>query len=376
MFLYIKNIFIAVLVIVAALSAAICYADNPVLLQPVPQQNSMATFAKLPGIISPYIEYMPMGRISAEKASEMPHYTVAYDEQQRIVEISFFRGPNPSNNAYFGTHKVKYNYSPEKLVRTYFDTKGEKSVLQRHYYKGGQIHKEEFQLDSQGNKTKLFLYDSTNKRIETGLGTYEFSFEKIDESSFIQQQFKKNGERQILTEYFPFETTLIKLDSLGLLYSITHIHPETHKKELHKAAGYAEVVFDFDQYGNELGWWFLDTEGKLVNRKPFYDIGGHGYARWAYEMDWRDQESGAVHGFIERYYDAKGQAVNNNSGVHEVRYIHNAWGEATVISSFNKKGEKVIDPAYGYFRMTVDYDDLGERISTKKYDANENLINN
>lgn len=93
-------------------------------------------------------------------------------------------------------------------------------------------------------------------------------------------------------------------------------------------------------------------------------------------MDWRDQELGTVHGFIERYYYAKGQAVNNNSGVHEVRYIHNAREEVTMISSFNKKGEKVIDPAYGYFRMTVDYYDQGEQMNTKKYDANEKLIEN
>ena len=334
---------------------------------PKQQENRVGYFTNLTGIISPYLDYIPRGEVTSEQAKELPHYKVQYFDDGTIQQLAYYYGAAPSDDAYYGVHRVNMNYNNNQLVRTYFDKNGNKGSLWRHYYLGDNIHEEVFELDGEGNKRSLVLLDSSGVQVETGLGSYSFSFETLRGNSFIQRQFDREGIPNYLTSYFPFEATLITKDSLNRLYSIENIDPDSGELVNHPHAGFAKVIFDFDQYGNEMGWRFYDASGNLANRLAFENM-DYGYSQWLYTFDWRDRSLGLFDAFTEKYYDSDSMPVDNSSGIHEVRYVRNKMGKTTHYSYYNKNGENVLHPQLGYAGMEIQYNDDGLRIGAHKMD--------
>ncbi|MTI39845.1 hypothetical protein, partial [Fulvivirga lutimaris] len=316
--------------------------------------NTIRYFTKLTGIISPFLDYQPRGEITSQQLDSVSHYKVIYDDQGRVSEMSFFKGKHPSDDSYFYSHKVKYNYQPDQLQRTYFSTKGEKMDMWRHYYMGSGIHKEAFELDDLGRKKSLRLYDTLDTRISNGLGIYEYQVKYISDTSFVQYQFDSLNTSKTLTEYFPFSAALITIDEKGHLYSIGNVN-DSNQLTMQDSAGFANVIFDFDEYGNETAWRFYDKEENLANRRSYKDM-DYGYAQCVFKMDWIDEQLGLIKDYQQLYFDSEGQPVNDNFGVHQINYNVHHYGALSGIEYYDLNGSKVIHPASGYFRVEVTFD--------------------
>jgi len=239
-------------------------------------------YTNLAGIISPNLEYLGRGKISKVKARTLKHYRFIYD-RERLLKIQYFDKNQPNDNSYYGTHEVKYNYLENQIIRSYYNAKGKKASTYRHYYLGANIHKEVFQLNNNKDRTSLILKDSLNNQIESGMGSYLFKFHKIDDKSFIQKQFKKDGSPNLLTSYFLSHTSKIIIQENGFLYSISNVDSEGNLT-MNEKAGYASVIFDFDEFGNELGWSFQDVSGNLSNRKKCFGM-DYGFAKVVYKFN-------------------------------------------------------------------------------------------
>lgn len=336
-------------------------------VQPVDQY-----FTQLAGIISPYLSYQGRGELSQAQAQGLKHYRFSYDTQGRIKEIAFFDQDKPNAQAYFGAHKVVYHYATDTLIRSYFGVGGGKSTFWRHYYLGDNLHQELFLLDQAGKKKSLVLLDSLGHQVATGLGSYRFEFETLNDSQFVQRQFTQAGSAKVLTGYFPFPTSLITKDKRGYLYSITNLD-ESGKPAIQPEAGYAKVIFDFDEYGNELGWSFHDTSGKPANRLAAHDM-DHGFAQVRYDFTWKDHSLGLYHAFVERYFAADGNAVPNNLGIHQIQYYFTETSEIQSMAYYGLRDSAVMHPSYGFHRIEYAYDSLGIRTGTQRFDARGNVL--
>jgi hypothetical protein len=308
------------------------------------QQNSETNgrtecYSKIVGIISPNLEYQGRGRLSEGDAKLVNHYRFNYDTKGRISTIEYFENNLPNDNSYYGTHQVVYTFLEDQLIRSYFNADGKKTALYRHYYLGDNIHKEKFQLDNFQNKTSMILMDSMDNQIESGIGSYRFEFTKIDDKNFIQQQFKKDGSPNVLTPYFPFNQAQIKTGKNNYLHTITNVD-SVGNPTLNGQAGYAKIIFDFDDYGNELGWSFHDTSGSLSNRKDCFDM-DYGFAKVAYEFNWVNQKLGLHNGFQEMYFDDDKKPVENNKGIHSIRYEYDENGNFSRTIKYNLEGREV-----------------------------------
>ncbi len=326
-------------------------------------------FTHLTGIISPYFKYKPRGEISYEEAISLNHYRVLY-EAQRIKAISFYKKRVKSNESYFRTHQVKYNYSGNTLERSYFNTLGDKSHMWRHYYMGGPIHIEQFQLDNSGNKLSLSMLDTIGQATETALGTTDFYWVQNGARSFIQTQFKGNGEPNLLTEYFPFYRSKITWDKLTHLHTIENVD-EMDQLTMSDSAGYARVVFDFDEFGNELEWKFFDDKGQSVERKA-YRQSDYGYASWKYEKYWKNRRLGLTDSISERYFDSTAQPTENNFKIHETLYRMNASGDLESIEYFGLNRVPRLHPIQDCYVMHFSYDSLGRRTGISKSSVHPN----
>ncbi len=336
--------------------------------------NRTRYYSKLTGIISPYLEYNPRGEISEDSIQFFNHYKVVSGKGGELQEIAYFVNGRPSNGSYYGTHKVSYEYSDSTMVRTYHDNRDRKSNLWRHYYLGGNIHKEVFYLDSGGNKSKLILLDSLDKRVSTDLGAYEYQWQTLSDTAFVQKQFDIYGQPNILTNYFPFYTSKITIDDKGDLYGIYNVNDTDQSIEMNRSTGYAKVVFDFDMHGNEMGWEFQDTEGNLVNRSPIENT-DYGYAQWLYENNvWGDRKKGLLKYFEQNLYNASGKPANDNDSIHKTTYFLNDNFQLDSILRYNRHGIPQGNMSTKIFKTEFEYDQDGNRVGVVDYDIDGNVI--
>ena len=333
------------------------------------EKSRVKYFTKLTGIVSPYMAYRPRGEVTLEWVKTMPHYKVSYNLQGQIDEIRYFKYGKSNNDSYFGTHRVKYTRTADSLVRHYFDAQGNKAHMERHYYGGGAIHQEVFLLDAVGHKKELHLKDSLGQRTATGFGTYRFLWKAQNTNTFIQEQYKKEGGRNILTDYFPFYKAKIELDKKGHLYRITNLDTVSNKPIQNENSGYAKVVFNFDAHGNEGGWSFHNLKGELVVRKQAQGM-EFGYAKVRYDFDWEDQALGWSRSFSMNFLDADQHPVRNNEGIHSTWFEFDAHDNLTGLAYFDELEIAIMHPIGGYHKLKITYGEEGTQTEVTRFDAN------
>lgn len=330
-------------------------------------------YSKLTGIISPYMEYNPRGEMDFSNVGNNPYYKVVYNSEGNISEISYFNYGENSNDSYFGTHKVKYERYPDSLIRSYFDSNDKNASMSRHYYGGGVIHKEVFTLEPSGTKKTLVFKDTIGERIVTGFGTYEYLWKTKEKNQFEQEQYKKDGTRNLLTTYFPFYKSSITIDKKGHLYSITNLDTITNSSVLDKNAGYATVIFNFDQFGNEKGWSFHDVDQKLVNRKLFAGM-EYGYAKVVYDFEWKNERLGLSKSFAMKFMNNENKPVVSNDSIHSTFFKFDDKENLVSLAYFDVDDQPILHIGTGYHKLELSYDLTGKQNGITRFDADGNLI--
>lgn len=326
-------------------------------------------FTKIVGIISPFLDYKLTGEISKERAPTLNHYEVNFDSDKRIQTISYFHGEYPSNNSYFYAHEVQYEYKKSVTARRYFDINSKPKSMWRHYYLGGEIHMEKF--SHVGNSIELELFDKKGVSVTTGLKANKFIKKPTKNGAFIQTQFDVEDNPVVLTNYFPFEKSLITIDKNEHLYEIINLNPESEEVENNAIAKFSHVIFNFDKNGNELGWKFTDTKGELVNRPD--TIESPGYAEWTYKFDWYQKNINIAHSFEMSYFDKDGKRFCDSKKICTTRFEKDSFGEYSSQSFHNIDGELITDPELDFARVDIIRDEKGRRIENRYYVANGKL---
>lgn len=337
------------------------------------EKISIRYFSKITGIISPYMDYKPRGELDVTDITGNSYYKVVYDAQGNIFEMRYFKNEEKSNDSYFGTHRIVYNYYKDSLLRRYFDTNEKKAHMNRHYYGGGNIHKEFFLLDKEGIKHEMTLRDTLDNKVSNGFGTYKYVWKTDLSGEFIQEQYKRDGNRNVLTNYFPFYSAKITMDTKGHLYSITNLDTLTATESLHREAGYAKVIFDFDKFGNEKGWGFYTLDHKLTARKQVADM-EFGYAKVVYDFDWKNQELGLSRSFSMRFLNESLDPVKSNDSIHATILKFDDNENLLSISYFDEHNYPKVNQSVGYHKVKLVYDDNGRQTGMIRFDENEKEI--
>lgn len=331
------------------------------------QDREVKYFAKFLGIISPFLGYEGRGELTESKAQEMNHYRFIY-EDEKLAEIKYFNRSLPGENSYFGTHHVQYRYSKNKLVKSYFNAEGEKASLWRHYYGEGEIHQEQFETN--GDVTTLSFFDKKGERINVG-GCYKYQCKQLGDNKFFQQQFNASGEPEVLTNYFPLESTIITKDANGHLHKIINVDAETMEVQNHPKVGYSEVIFNFNDYGSELSWEFRNVDGDLVDRiKEEIDPG---YSKWVNEFAWYDESLGHFSLMKKKLYSSDNQLVADEKGVYVLEYTFDEAGDFVGQRFLDHNGRLMMHPDNEIARFEIVRDDSGRKLEERMYDETGEL---
>jgi hypothetical protein len=346
--------------------------------------NSVATtndklptkyFLKLTGVISPYQAYRPRIPITEKEAESTNHYRVNYDSKGRISRIMHFSKGLLNDNSYLRTSVVAMEYGDTLFIRRYFDQNNEPASVWRHYYGRGDenIYKEVFELDSAGTRKSLMLFNDKDEQIETGYGTYRFEWETLDDGSFIQRAFKRNGEINILMDYFDFLVTRITEDENGYLDLVENYGKDGSEMVLSEKKGAAYVDFHFDEYGNEESYSFHDTKGDLINRSDT-GFGSYGYAKVKYIR--KTPSKGINDGYETIFFDKNNRQTTPSDGVARHVDYFNDNGDYSATEYYSINDEKIAPAGIGYFRSERHYNEAGDKSETKYFDTDGHLTNN
>ena len=333
-------------------------------------------FLKITGHISPYMAFKPRLPITEEEAENTNHFKVDYDALGRITKIMHYSMGLLNNNSYLGIAVVSLEYTNTQLIRRYFDHNNKPASVKRHFYGRGEnqgIHKEVFELDTNGNRKSLVLFNENDEQIETEYGTWRFEWETLKDGSFIQRALKKNGEVNILMDYFDFLVTHITYDENGCLDLVKNYGKDGNELVLSEKKKAAYVDFYFDEYSNEVSYSFHDENGNLVNRQDS-GYASFGYAQVKYVRN--TPAKGANDGYETLFFDKDNHQTTASDGIARQVDYFNDNGDRTATEYYSITNEKIVPPDLGYFRREIYYNQDGDISETRFYDSDGSLTNN
>ena len=326
-------------------------------------------FVGMAGVTSPFLEYHPILPIEKDDLAKTNYYQVTTGKDGQLLEMRYFERGMPSNQSYFGTHKVSYiSNSPNEYERRYFDKENNPASMWRHYYQGGEIHIERYKINEQ--KSQVTLFNIKNEPVESEIGSHLFIAKHLSKRKFVQTQYKLDKSPNKFRNAMPFMATLINLDERGFLDKVSNIDLPSIIPVENKDVGYASLKVHFDEYGFETGWDYLDANGNLTNDKSeSLDI-----ARWSYYRKWTDRKLGKFNYMWVQVYDYTGTSTQHPNGAATIRYQKDDLGRFVEAAYLNEKGQLFQPSEVGFAKREFTYNDDGTRVEIR-FDSKGNVIN-
>lgn len=160
--------------------------------------------------------------------------------------------------------------------------------------------------------------------------------------------------------YQPLGTPAVRKtrNALGQITSVTYL--DENGEPRNGDAGYATVLYDFDDYGNLIRIFQTDKDGNAVT-----DALGIAGREWEWDQ----------HGQIlkERFIDATGSPIACGIGYAEWR---RAYENGDIVSEayYDASGNRVNRTDVGFAEMRIEYDEDHNRIHEWFYDADGNEV--
>ena len=328
------------------------------------KQTSYQYYAMMAGVISPFLEYHPVIPLNENEIDNVNYYRVLKNDKDELQEIAYFENGIPSNNSYFKSHKVTYTRkNKNEYERKYFDIDNAPAFMWRHYYQGGDIHIERY-TRSKDARTVILLDDKSTP-IESGVGSHKLVATKVSAKQFLQTQFKLDGSATIFRTFMPNKASLISVDDLGFLDKVINVDPITFSPMHNKKSGFTTLKVNFDEFGVETGWDYLDSKGNLLNQPSGSDE--EGIAKWAYFRQWENRDKGLFKKMWIQVYDQTGASTAHPNGAAAIRYTKDDKGRYIEAAFLDNTGQLYQSKTDGFARRVFDYNKDGER-TIIKYD--------
>lgn len=387
--------------------------------------TKVAYYSQLVFRETPFADLRGAYPISHEGAKSYKHYRFVYDQNDRVIEVSFRHGNeihdlNISRTALLFTPVIRIEYREKKEIRTFYDP------FMNPMTSNGSF-REEFDLDDDGNRVALQFFDFNDQTIENdwGISRYEWSIDA--RGSVTENRHNLKREPVEIRPHFPFFCLKLHYDQRGLLtmmenygrnceqltnnelnaaqdrlqynaqggFYAWNVYNADEERAVGNGPAVARGVIVRDSRGHSIGEYYEDTHGQIMtssygwtNTKASFDAHGNmikrsnfkaneqpainanfGYHGYAAEFDHQ-----GVNRQLLYYLDINGQAaIHKFRGYHSVQTEHDEVGNQLSISFRDKNGELVnrLDNCVAVIRYA--YDSRHRRVSTKYYDASHKV---
>ncbi|RDY59400.1 hypothetical protein [Flagellimonas nanhaiensis] len=355
--------------------------------------NIIEYYSTLPLRESPYADFRGVVRLTKEEVRERNHYEFAYDQDFRLLRVSFKLGdtlvnPNHTANYFFTSPQQRFTYEDNKEIRTFFDRFGNQ-VEQRNAYK------EIYLKDDLGRYTSLYFEDEAGNRIENSWGIYEYTWKLENDGSVIENRVDQEGNPVSLRPGFEFYKIRLCYNQNGLLALMQNVDDEGSLVE--NNSGVAQDKLHFDKLGRWYGWTVLDAQHNVKRGNgPNVAKGINSTDQFGYERSIRYEDVDGTpiqnsYGFwgSKRFYDKRGNyaytqfldkdgnpGINENAGYSIAKYTWNASGKnRTRVDLLGLDNEPVLHKTRGYASIKQEYNGDGNLIKTSYLGLKGELVN-
>lgn len=286
------------------------------------------------------------GRIplTLEEAQEENHFTLTYDESDRVILIEYkFKDkliPLDRSGILDGKRalasKTKIEYKDNKEIRTFYNINNKPTT------NGMGVYKEEYQYDKSGNRKTLKYYNEKNEPINNSWKVHSYHWTQYDNHSVLEKRKNVKGSYVTMRSYYKFHNVLYKFNKDGILLSMNNVD---HKlKPINDETGIAIDKAIYDDDHNLIHFKFFNAEGKPVIGS-FLGTGG-GFATYD---DKGNCLKYATIGLDGNYM------ISKRSNDAYSKYVFDKFGNLIERSNYDEKG-KILKRRNTY-KVTYIYDE-------------------
>jgi len=334
-------------------------AANPVSAD-VAAGGRVGYYAHMPFRETPFADLRGIYPLTAEAAQIHKHYRLVYDTAGRVVEVSFRLGDalqelNVSRNALTFTPVTRIRYDDGRETRTFFDRHMNPATANG-------VYREVYELDRDGNRNALYFYDVDGRRIESDWGVYEYRWSVDRRGTVTEQRTDESGDPVAIRPHFPFYCLKLHYDQRGLLALMENFGFDCEtltRNELNAA----QDKLQYNAMGGIYAWNVYDAdEQRSIGNGPMV-------ARGIMERD------ALGHTTREYYEDAAGRMITNAYGWTDTYAKFDRHGNMIERSNRDVDGNLANNPALGYARYVLEYDETGQhRVRLSYFDADGNAV--
>ncbi|HIB49125.1 MAG TPA: hypothetical protein EYO35_12550 [Flavobacteriaceae bacterium] len=330
---------------------------------------------------TPYSDVRGIHPIDNETANKEAHYRFVFDAQNRLTEVSHRIGNDLiADNGNWDTFiwfspKMTIAYDGDKEIRHFYNIANQR--IEAH----GKMYKAVFQLDNQGRRTSVALYDKDNNPSENAWGIHTYQWTHTENGTVIEKRFNLKNESTTMRPNLTFYTIRLEFGEDDLLDFVYHIDEDGNLINNTMKAAIDRIVYDQEE--NFSRWMVFDKDKKPVEgNAPGFAIGEHLYDAKGNKVGLRgfDVEgrlkafpngiAKEVHVFDEfnnptesKFYD-----IDNNLLQYVKRIYSNDGKRIEWLKLLDENGELTMHPTAKFAAMKMEYDTNGLVIERKRYD--------
>ena len=328
--------------------------------------------------------YDEKGNMVYNSARGYAGYLQTY-EDNRLARVEYF-GADGKLMMYKGRYAYienEYEKSRKNPARVhYFDQEGNPAIQPGGWASVG------YTYDAKGRADTVTYYNESDERTTTSEGISKIQRTYAKTGDISREAYYDIDDRLMLhpekgyaivtrriqskgiyryEEYFDEEKNPMNLQGgyHGISYKwkkgrkISETFIDFDRKPVNGIDGYATVMYEYDEDGNNIAREYLNAEGEPVD-------GGKGYYRC--EITYYHEKPRSY-----QYYGVDGTATNGPEGVHELQYKYDEHSAVAEISCFGNEGEAVLCKN-GWHRYAQRRDDAGRVVEKSYFDTEGYLV--
>ena len=290
--------------------------------------------------------------LSKAVAMERNHYRFAYDEQQRLVAVSFFNGntarqPNHTASLFTLAHRMEFEYGADfETVRFYNENNQEVPVL-------GNCYRFVYLLDDHGFRTELHFLDQNSQRITNSWGIYQYDWEYQADGSVIEDRFDAVEQQVAIRPGFEFYRLRLRFNLMGHIALMQNIDESGALVE--NSTGAAQDRINTNASGHFLEWNVLNSKGELERGNgPDVAIGKQAFNAYGYEV-------ALVH------QDEQSQLMTSSYGICQSKTSFDKFGNIQQRFFYDEDGSPTLHQSAGYHSFLMEWSTDGNQRTAIRY---------
>jgi hypothetical protein len=319
------------------------------------------TFRNIAFRESPYADIKGIIELNEEEAKSSFHYRFTYDSIGRIKKIIQKIG---ENNAVYQPDLNRFFVKSPILEITYPDAQTELRKYVNHDgedfpTKEGVLY-EKHEFDQDGFKKKMTYLNSDMKPVQNDWGIVNYDWSKKD-GYILEKRYDSTGKIVAMRPQLNFFNVGLHYDDNGFITKFTNY--DENGKLIDTENGMASDHITYNENGNFVTWKTFDANGKNVFNKA---------SNIAQGLNIINQKGQP---YITHYQDTIGNLTESAYGYAKFETLYDDWGNVVGWKFYNAKEELLKTDDSLAIAGIAKYDDRRRRVGYYFVDEANKLVN-